>query len=37
MGVALTTNAPSITAEGKTSVSKSGKPIVFTNGQWEYK
>ena len=37
MGAALTTNVSSITAEGKTSVSKSGKPIVFTNGQWEYK
>jgi hypothetical protein len=25
------------TAEGATSVSRSGKPMVFKNGQWEYK
>jgi len=25
------------TKEGATSVSKSGKPMVFKNGQWEYK
>ena len=29
-------SAPTGIVEGSTSTSKSGKPIVFRNGQWEY-
>lgn len=34
---AKTVQTPGGASEGATSLSKSGKPIVFTNGHWQYK
>ena len=36
MANALNATAPKGPTEGTVSTSKSGKPIIFTNGQWEY-